>query len=340
MPAPGITLLAYEPLSEQGLYARDFLDDLTDRQDGYKHVIKAVGGYDVADFKLEGDRTFLEEWFADGLMRRVLLLNPEGLISWEGYVNRLTLTVGSLERTKTIENMYNRVYLRFTPVDTSTDPPTPSEVQTLIFDKLDSQARWGIKSFIIKGGELTHLEAYDWARTVLQVHGDVTEGENVVTTSNKDPILKVELKGYYHTLEWLPYLSSTTGNILAHQVIQEVLTYFNNINQGWLSTDFGRLDYSFRLERRGSDELKTCWDVIEGIINRGGSGGERWVGGMYQERQFDYKPAEDFQILYGEQSLLVRELGDISQRIFEEDTMMEIKPWDMLPDRILRTTDL
>src|SRR3972149_4996900 len=97
-----LRLLAYEPLSEQGLYSREFIDDLTGNHAGWTHCISAVGGFDSAGFSLKGTRDYLKDWYDDGLMRRIVLINPEGIVVWEGFVSRLAMTIGTISRTKTI----------------------------------------------------------------------------------------------------------------------------------------------------------------------------------------------------------------------------------------------
>ena len=80
--------------------------------------------------------------------------------------------------------------------------------------------------------------------------------------------------------------------------------------------------------------------LIKNIIDAGGLGGERWVGGFYQNRMFQYKEAEDFLGLYSDHFNLYRSLDDPAQMIFDSALGTEIKPWDMVPDRILKTVDL
>lgn len=339
---PNLALLANEPLTEIGLYSRDFLDDLTDNHEGYTHTISAVNGYDTANFTLKGNKEYLDDWFNDGLMRRILFTNPEGIVVWEGFVNRINYTIGTLQRTKTIETMFNRIYLTYSPKDTSVFPPLVLPPTTIIVDDLDSQAQWGVKATVVKGSELTDEEAFAWASFGLDNSKEVLIGETVNTLSTSLPTIKLECKGYIHTLKWLPYINeNTTGQIQAHQVIQEVLLFFDAVNPTWVSTNFGLMDYNFRLEARAADEFRTCYDIIKGIITRGGLAGERWVGGVYQERIFDYKPAEDFSKLYSEFHVLRRAVGtDDNVRIFDEEMGTEIKPWDMLPERILKTVDI
>jgi len=335
-----LTLLAYEPLSEQGLYAREFIDDLTANHQGYTHTISAVGGYDSAGFSLKGNRDYLKDWYDDGLMRRIVLINPEGIVVWEGFVSRLAMTIGTISRTKTIENMYNRIYMRYAPLDVSVYPPVAGEPITGIFNDVASQFDYGIKAACISAGERTNSVVYDWARTVLLNQKDPKEGETVNTGSAESLSMEVECKGYYHTLKWIPYVNYIAGNIQAHQVIQEILRYYNLANPGWISQNFDWMYYNFRTARRGNDDLTSCWDVIANIIKEGGRGGERWVGGLYQDRKMIYKPAEDVAGLYGEEFELVRALSDTGQFIYDAATGTEVKPRDMTPDKILHTTDL
>jgi hypothetical protein len=99
------------------------------------------------------------------------------------------------------------------------------------------------------------------------------------------------------------------------------------------------MTYNSRRAKRGYDELLSCWQVIEDVIREGGSGGERWVGGFYQDRQFVYKPAEDILGLYSQGFELYQALEDPGQFIFDSALGSEVKPWDMTPDNVLFTVD-
>jgi len=334
-----LTIIAYEPLSEQGLYARGFIQDITPNIEGYNHIISAVGGFDTAGFTLKGTRDELDDWFDDGLMRRVAVHNPEGIQVWEGYVSRMRYVVGTLVKTKTIDNLYNRIVMRYAPLDFSVFPPIAGAPVTHTFNDVASQQDFGVKALVISAGERTDSTAYDWARTVLKDRKDIQIGENVNTAGQDALSIEIECRGYWHTLKWLPYENSKTGTIQAHQVVEEIIRDFNDTNQGWFPMDFGWLEYNFRKERRSSDSLQSHFEVLKNIIDEGGSGGERWVGGFYQDRRFQYKAAEDIGGLYTEHFDLYRALDDPAQMIFDSALGTEVKPWDMVPDRILKTVD-
>ena len=334
------TLIAYESLQNSNkLYAREFVDDLSIKHERYTHTISAVGGFDKAAFILKGDRPYLDAWFDDGLMRRLVYYNPQGIPVFEGFVEQMRYTVGTIQKTKSMKGMYNRVYMRFTPLDTGTIPPIANPTIELTYDDVESQDKWGVKAIVINGGELTHAESFSWAQVILRTSSEPQLGENVNTQESGPPNIGISLNGYFGTLEWLPYISSAIDDLPAAQVIMEVLQYYNTINPGWISTDFGWMDWNFRPERRGADEFNTCWKVIHGIIKRGGASGERWVGGLYQDRKMIYKAAEDFKTLYGEFLFYTRRLSDPAQRIYDE-TGVEVRPWDVVPDRVLQTVDV
>ncbi len=333
-----LSLKAYEPLSEQGLYGREFVEDLTPNHESGQFVISAVGGFDTSSFTIKDTKNALDDWYEDGLMRRISWENPEGIQVWEGYVHSIEYQTGKQRKSKSIENYLNRIYMDYSPLDTSVSPPLELTPVILIVDDLEGQFKYGVKSSVISGGGRADDTAYDWARTVLKNQKKVPVGRTVSTQSGGPPSIQIEAKGYYHTLKWLPYIRAATGKILAHQVIQEVLAYFHQTNP-WLSLDFGWMDYASRGARRGYDELLSCWDVIESIIREGGSGGERWVGGFYQNRQFIYKPAEDIDGLYATGFELYQALEDPGQFIYDSLLGSEVKPWDMTPDQILHTID-
>jgi hypothetical protein len=339
-----LSLMAYEPIVQsRGLYSRDFVDDLTDKHERYNHTISAVGGFDTATFQLGGSRDYIEDWFNDGLMRRIVLYSPESIPVWEGFVSNMEMVTGSKKKTKSVDALINKVYMYYSPLNTAVSPPLELPPVTLVFDDIPSQLEFGVKSIILNGGGRTTESAFNWGRTVLRDSKDVKIGETVNTRSSDVYSLNVECLGYYHTLKWLPYVSiASSGTLPSHQVIQEVLTYFNKINSGWVSSDFGLMDYNFSTARRAyRDYDKSCWDVIEKeIIEMGGNGGERWVGGLYQNRQFVYKVAETIDGLYADEFQLYRSLKDAGQLIYDTATGTEVKPWDMLPDKVLHTVDV
>lgn len=336
-----LPLIAYEPLVESGsLYGRKFVDDITDNHDNYTHIVMAVGGFDSASFSLGGTADYLKDWYDDGLSRRIVAYNPEGVPIWEGFVNRLNLSAGTLKKTKSVEGMYNRVYMRYNPLITSVSPPLEKSPVTLVLSDDESQDKWGVKSVVIPGGGRTDTTAFNWGRTVLRERKEPNTGEDVSTSAGGGYSLDVECLGYYHTLKWIPYTSTVGGSIQAHQVIQDILRYYNTVNGGWISQDFGLMDYSFALARRGYSDLPDCWSVIESIINAGGAGGERWVGGIYQNRQMIFKAAEAIDGLYSDEYQLYRSLSDQGQFVYDVATGTEIKPWDMTPDKVLHTIDV
>lgn len=335
---PTLSLKAFEPLSEQGLYSRDFVEDLTSNHEGGSFVISAVGGFDTSRFTIKDTQGNLDDWYEDGLMRRISWENPEGIQIWEGYVSGIEYQTGKQRKTKSIENYLNRIYMNYSPLITSVSPPIEQPPVLLIVDDVEGQIKYGVKSSVISGGGRADDTAYDWARTILKNQKKVPVGRSVSTQSGGPPSIQIEAKGYYHTLKWLPYISAASEKIQSHQVIQEVLEYFHSINP-WLSLDFGWMDYNFRRARRGYDELLSCWDVIENIIREGGQGGERWVGGFYQNRQFIYKPAEDIDGLYASGFELYQALEDPGQFIYDSALGSEVKPWDMTPDQVLHTAD-
>lgn len=336
----GLSLVAYEPLVEaQGLYARDFIDDITENHENGMFSISAVGGFDQSTFLIKGTRDYLDDWYNDGMFRRIAWYNPESIQIWEGYVHRMRYAFGDTQKTKTADGYYNKVYLRYAPLDTTVSPPVAGAPVDLIIDDIDKQIKYGSKAALISGGERVNSTAYDWGRTVLKERAVIPEGESVNTLSAEQPLIEIEARGYFHALKWLPYISTKTGSLQANQVIQEILQYFNGINPGWISQDFGWMDYNFRTERRGSDNLLSCWDTIANIIREGGSGGERWVGGLYQNRRMVYKPAEDTEGLYGQEYQYYRAIADPFRAIYDVALGSEVKPWDVVPDRILHTVD-
>lgn len=334
-------IVAYESvLNSQKLYGQQLIDDITFKHQQGVFSIDAVGGYETSTFVLKGSRDYLDDWYQDGILRRIVWYNPEGIQVWEGYVHKMRYVFGDTAKTKSLEGYYNRVYLKYAPLDTSVSPPVAGDPVTLQFDNVEQQAIYGVKSAVISGGERADSTAFAWGRTVLNERSKIPEGDSINTLAADEASIEIECRGYFETMKWIPYESSATGTDSADAVIQDIITFFDAINAGWISTDYGLMDYNYQTEGQGYDSLLSCAEVIKNIITMGGAGGERWVGGVYQNGQFIYKPAEDFEGLYGDEAHYFRSLNDPSKKIFDQSTGGEVKPWDIVPDRIIQTNDM
>lgn len=335
-----ISILVYSSLSvpSDRIYNIQFLESLNKNKSGYSQTVNSQGGYDVAKFNIYGDKSYLDDWFSKGLMRRIVVIDDTATVIWEGFVNQLLYSFGDTQKTKTIETMYNRVYNHYSPLDTSVSPPVAGDPITLIMDNVDSQYYWGVKSIVISGGERVDNTVYNWTRKVLDNRADIPKGEAINTGQQNEPSIEVSCKGYYHALKWLPYIASGTGTSSHDTIIKAVITYFNTINN-WFSSDYTQVDYNYQKSGVRYDELISCWDVIANLTREGGLGGESWVAGIYQDRRLIYKPAEDLAGLYGSEPTYYRYLNDPNKMIYNTVTGTEVKPWNILPDRILKTID-
>ena len=336
---PKNSLFAYNGIDADGnfIYDREFLTNLTGKYEKWKHKIAALGGYKSASFTLTEEQIDLDDWWNDGLMRKLIYRNPEGVPIFEGFVSKLAYSFGTDNMTRQIQDHHNRIYMRFTEV-TPKGKAVDGDPRVIIVNDTSFQRRFGIKSKVVNGGEITADEAYAWARAELTNGARVKTGMGINVSGTSTPNIKVTVDGFYKTLEWIPYYSTSDDEVPAHDFIKAVLAQFSTVNPGFINTDYSWMDYNFLRVRARSEDYNTCWKLINDVVNYGGLGGERWVLGLSSDRRVIYKPAETITNIYNTEGHYTRTLRDPKKRIYQEGLGV-VQPWDMLPDRIIVTID-
>lgn len=333
-----LSITALAPVVLQGVDS--YHERLQTEKESY--VITDGIGFDNASFTLTGPLDYLLDWYANGLVRDVTWRTPEGGIAWNGYVSRVSLTIGGNTRTKSIDGMANRILYIYAPKDTSTNPPTVGAQTTITKNDTDLQARYGIKTAIVSGGECTTATADDAALSVLAGLKHVRLGETVTVTAGKFPALKVSMKGYAHMANWYYYSQTAdTGTDDADDIIILVLAADPN---SVLSSVATNIDTCTTAIEKYWDGKKLGWKIILDIANRGyetGGLGYPWSVGVYENRLTTYKQAEmvddeGVPLSTNKHPALHRHITDAGGSILD-DAGKEIMPWDLRPDRLLYT---
>ena len=260
---------------------------------------------------------------------------------WNGFVERMTLSIGGVTRTRSISGLGNRIILVYTPLDTSVNPPKAGAQTTITKNDTTSQGNYGIKSITISGGEVTAATADDYAFARLTDLAYIRESEIQTVGSSSPPVLKVELRGYAHMLDWVNYTQvAVSGTDNANVILNAILAADANSIPSVSTVD---IDANTLAIEKYQDGKTPSWKLIQQIAEIGGetgSVGERWVAGLYVGRRMIYKQAEGLdsqgnQLTTNKHLLLTRHMYDGGERIFDESNR-EILPWEVLPDRLSR----
>lgn len=324
----GITISVSEPL----VAGAAFLDTLQDNVNDYQHTISAVGGYDSASFTLGGSTSRLEDWLERGLGRHVVTYNDAGVVIWEGFVNKVSYSVGGrrIERGPLME-VCNRVVATYSPLDTSVDPPVRgATTYTTLVEDATSQGRYGILKDLISVGDTDQTtaeeirDAYLLERKYAQTDQQVT-----LLQSGDTPLLQVECLGYYHWLDRFVYEDTTNATTTVSAKLQLVLAAEPN---GFISTNYAGIASNAYAVNRKEDQQPTGWAVIKYLTSIGGSGAVRYLFGVYRDRRAYYN-AIPTEVSY-QYSL------SSGQPEVQNLTGLRVRPWDVLPGRWMFHTDL
>lgn len=299
----------------------------------YKHRWLAVGGCDTASCDLAvppKEAEFLIEQYL-GCRVAFYAKNPQVAI-WEGLITRITLEYGTIEVTFSIEEMNNRVRTNYH------NKSTGAMVTNAAGDNTTSQALYGIKEGSFDGytqnaGVTTRAanlrDAYVATQSFPQTSTDVKlDGGNAR--------LHLEMQGFFHTLEWEQWSSTSTAGITTTTIFTNVLAALSNAATFINNTDvtlIQSLGYSFN---QYSQTGMTVWQFFQ-QFQEAGDGLTPWVMGVLQgktasERKF-YLQAENRVVEY---LTSTRRNPGVIRNLYG----VPVAPYDVRPDRILRYDDI
>lgn len=301
---------------------------------GYQHQILNVGGFDTASGEVtvnpvEGEMA-LENW--TGCRVAVFVDNPLEPI-WEGLITRLSF--GSF--TISLDNMFNRVRVTRSLGNNVLGSLNQSGTRA---NNTDSQAIFGIKEGSIDGGT-EHRAAIDTPGDLalrdqkLAFHS--WPKASLIPGQTPPGILRLEMQGFYHTLEWENFTSTSTVADNASVFVSDRITGLANGTTFFDNADTALIDTNTDFTRvRKSQNGSTVWQQLQNIQEMGDSAGDKWVMGITptdptEGRRFYYQQAN----LTVEYTALARD----GFRIRNQWGGL-IRPWTAQADRKIRVNDL
>lgn len=233
----------------------------------YKQSISAQGWFDtaVADVMLR-DVQEAQQFCLDYIANRVAVIIDDPITpAWEGFINRITANNGVKAFTISLDEMGNRITVKYTD---GTTPSTPVPTPTAVAENLTSQAIYGIKQAEMEFGYVRNgASAMATLRDSLLVNrsypqSSVKEGNGF--------LVRIEMLGFYHTLKWETYTSAASG--AAPTISTFINTLLTNVDNG--STFFDKTDTSqitasaitFPAQQRNGS---TIWDLFQQLAEIG-----------------------------------------------------------------------
>lgn len=297
--------------------------------ENWRHRIAATIGFDTASCKLRGAQSFLEGLFSSILGNKLTRYSADGgQVVWEGYVNAVTLNLPGVSYSLSLDQMFNRVRVRYTVIDATTTPPsvTGATTRTATASDTPSQSRYGIKDMILSAGE-TSATIAEQIRAVALAQYKQPRRSAIIRGGN-DVSLDMACLGYGHTLDWQVYnYTGATGTQNANLQIADILTAAGQFIAATQLTTNATPVPKYR------DFDQTALEQIQAIAEQGDSSGNRWLVSVLEDRRLYYQAASAT-IAYW------RRVSDERQAIRNVFGGGEA-PYELVrPDRWLRLTDV
>jgi len=323
MNPPGISIASEVPLWVTGSDAWMLTRQISD----YQHTIQALGGYWSAFFTIRGNRHSADDWLQDGLGRHVEVYDHSLTKIWEGFVNKIVVNYGPLAVTRgPLLDAANSVAVAYSGIEWDEDdnPIVGTRVITAYADDTDSQAMWGIIPKILSTGGATETDAEAIRDTYLENHALPATGKEWRTDTEGEISVMVDCLGYVHWLNWA-YNSTDTGEDDADVKLIDVLG--DTPNSAWLTYNTGHVDSNAVQVPLWEDEDNIAWSVVKNIVARGGTSQERWLFGIYGNREAFYEAAPT--------TLEYQQRLSQSRYRIERTGGDEVYPWNVMPGKWL-----
>lgn len=305
--------------------------------ESYSHVNAANFGYKSATFTVKISPYEVSDWLEYGLARHVETIGVSGDTVWEGFIDRVSISFGSLSATRgPLFDIANRVSVVYTPIiDANVNPVvTGSETETPIAEDTDSQDRYGIIEKVISGGQRLDDGTTDEAEEIRDLYlaemAYPYTDEQINIGSSVYPILTVECLGYKHWLNAYVHNDYVPSTVTLDTKIKYVL---NSDPNSIFSTDQSNIDANAQLTNRLDDQNRFGGTIIEDIVGLGDGSDNRWLFKVLNGRICYYEAVPTSIEYY--HSLSGTDRSNISSVV----EGISIEPWQMQAGKWIQITD-
>lgn len=297
----------------------------------YRHTLLAVGGDDTANgdlvIKPSQTQNALEGWV--GARVSVYVDNPAQPI-FEGLISRIMVDVGGVIVSRSLDEMFNRAVVIWTNIGVGT-------TTTAAHNETDSQAVYGIKHGTIDGFAKRGVATLQMNAIRELVIDQTGWPLTTVTQGALKGNVRVELKGFYHTIVWDDYYNGGAAAINPSTLVQRVVTALTNGTTFVDNSDLTLIDTNAAYTVQEQESFgKTAWQVIESVVG-GGDGSNYWVAGVTRT-----DPVLDTRRVYYRQANSAVEYTTRAADALRVRNVYGglVRPWTVRPDRAIRIQDI
>lgn len=303
---------------------------------GYRHQISANGWFDTASCDLAmtpiESELALENWVGNPV--KVYVDNPAQPI-WEGIISTVAYDSGGALVRRSLDAMMNRAEVVIQL------PKAAAGSQTKITNAANvepSQDIYGVKegsinAYVVEDALISNHQN-SVRDTLLNVNGwpqsSITQG------SNRN--VRVEMVGYYHTLEWEMHWSTTNVSRNASTLITQLLANVTNNNLWFDNTNTTGVETNTTWSINERIRIgMTKWDGFLRVAEAGNTSGDYFIVGI-----------EPTNPVTGTRRLYYRQANETIEYTARAGDGLRVRnaygglvrPWTVVPDGILRITDV
>lgn len=302
-----------------------------DMVDDWSQTIAANGGYVSADVSFKIKKENINDWIENGIGRRVKMFSPDSTIIWEGYIDSLNINIGALTYTLgSMKDIGNRVWVTYSPVDTSIEPPvTGDATESIIAENKSSQLKYGIWEKVLDGGQCTDEDAERYRDTWIYYNATPLASKDISLGATNEISISLGLVGFISWLDAYIFESSSILLTTATEKIKQVLAA--DIN-GVMSVDYSLIDTNNYLTPAAETNKNTfAFSSIKSIVDLGDIDNNRWIFGILDNRRTYYRAVKN-EIKY------YQRLSDPAQTIYDSEFNI-VYPWNVMPGNWLFLLD-
>ena len=291
----GTITVSPNPISTVGsTYSRTFSPVFIPGKEGFRGFTKedrADGNFWRCNFLVTGSVNFLKYVMANNLSNMILVHDEENQPLWEGLVYEMELNTGVATYRTTLAEMYNHVKIRYRV--TGAGAPTISTP----LENAASQARFGIREYVMTGGELENAAVADQpVQRFLDMHhtpkitpvslglsGRRTDYQIKGVTDR--PHIRVMCRGFDDTLDWQVYENAVAGSAGASAVIAAILAAKAQfVDDTTIRSNATSVSTKYQTDRRSGGIIKDIARMGDGVY-------QRWITSWDFGRHFVYEKA-------------------------------------------------
>jgi hypothetical protein len=295
----------------------------------YSQTISSFGGYDVCSFTFSATSNQIDDWLENGLGRDINTVNETGTV-WNGAVN--TITIQSTEKTLSIGPLFdiaNKLHLAYVPIFQNSAGQNIFGAKTYLtaLEDTDSQTRYGVMERVLINSSTTDSEATQRQNTQLANLKNPRTSQSQSTLSRTGNLISLTCIGYHNYLNY-PYSDTTIGTQdLSSKIVNILASEPNTI----FSSDTSKITENTTAVTANGNKANGL-SLIKSLTTSGDSNYARYIFGIYNNRQAEYKLAPTV--------IEYQQAGSSNNSIIKDVNGSPVKPENVLAGKWIRYSDL